>query len=64
MLWAWVITGIVERYLGIEIEQDPNDKSIILHQSAYIQQLLKKIRNGKLLSKSHTHASKPQIRPH
>jgi reverse transcriptase-like protein len=34
--------GIVERYLGIEIEQDPNDKSILLHQSAYIQQLLEK----------------------
>ena len=34
--------GIVERYLGIEIEQDPHDKSILLHQSAYIQQLLEK----------------------
>jgi reverse transcriptase-like protein len=34
--------SIVERYLGIEIEQDPNDKSILLHQSAYIQQLLEK----------------------
>jgi hypothetical protein len=46
--------GIVERYLGIEIEQDPNDKSIILHQSAYIQQLLKKNSEWKTaLQKSH-----------
>jgi reverse transcriptase-like protein len=31
--------GVVERYLDIEIEQDPNSKFILLHQSAYFQQL-------------------------
>ena len=45
--------GIVERYLGIEIEQNPNDKSILLRQSAYIQQLLEKFGMENCSPKSH-----------
>jgi Reverse transcriptase (RNA-dependent DNA polymerase) len=49
--------GIVERYLGIEIEQDPNES---MTNKLFYTNL--PIFNK--LSKSHTHASKPQIRPH